>query len=67
MRLCPRGCDAFMAYVGIEDGYGMNGQLMCDVWECPACGEQEVGSCVDDSLMNFIEGEDLDNGGKTEE
>jgi hypothetical protein len=42
---CPRGCDAEMEYKGVSDGYGMYGCSCCDVYECPACGEQEVDNC----------------------
>lgn len=45
METCPRGCDAFLEYVGIDDGFGMNGDMLCELWECPACGEQVIGEC----------------------
>jgi hypothetical protein len=42
---CPRGCDAVMEYVGVDDGFGLNGNLCCDVYECPICGGQERKDC----------------------
>lgn len=53
MMTCPRGCDAIMEYVGIDDGFGHDGDLACDVYECPACGEQVIGDCVEDDLVHF--------------
>jgi len=47
MHLCPRGCDAFLEYVGIDDGFGMYGELACELWECPACGELVTGDCFE--------------------
>lgn len=51
MYQCPRGCDAFLEYVGVDDGFGMHGNLCCDIWQCPACLEtvaQDCENCEDD-------------------
>lgn len=53
MMMCPRGCDAFLEYVGIDDGFGMDGEMVCELWECPACGEQVVGDCFDSDVTNI--------------
>ena len=60
MNTCPRGCDALLEYVGIDDGFGDNGDLFCDLWECPACGEQVVGDCSDE-LSDIFQDYDYDN------
>ena len=64
MMNCPRGCDAVMEYVGIDDGFGDNGELSCDLYECPACGEQVTGDCVADDLVTFYFVSNLPEGGE---
>lgn len=53
MMLCPRGCDAFLEYVGIDDGFGTHGDMCCELWECPACGEHVIGDCFSSDVTNF--------------
>lgn len=46
MEQCPRGCDAFLEYAGIEDGFGEHAEMCCEMWVCPVCDETVVGDCM---------------------
>jgi len=49
--LCPN-CGAPMTYVGVADGHGDYGTLLCDIYRCRDCGEEVVGHCIDGGLSN---------------
>jgi hypothetical protein len=47
MRPCPV-CGEPMVYVGIDDGGGLYGDALCDIWECLDCDVQEEGDCLEE-------------------
>lgn len=53
MMMCPRGCAFYLEYIGIDDGFGENQNLICDVYRCPACGEEVAGNCMNGDVTNF--------------
>ena len=57
MRMCDRGCNEEYEYIGVGDGYGIHGDCFCDVYRCPACGDEATVHCECDD-NDTIERED---------
>jgi len=57
MTPCRQGCDASYEYVGIDDGFGISGECVCDIYQCPVCGDEITRNCLCDDDEELTGGE----------
>lgn len=56
---CPY-CDGYMDYTGIDDGFGDNGQSVCETWHCVSCEIDVIGACFDPEQCEDTESESVE-------